>query len=187
MFNFAQQLWEISFIYILYYTQDYLGATFLAIIMKHCASVLRIFSWYLMFLCFCRMMYFYSHQMPCLTIQQTQSTSGRYFLYWFEVHVLFVIRLYNPSCQSLHAHELSGVLDHVCFLVALFFRIGVKHETLVCLFFNFVGYFCKKALFISYYFLVIIICLWASYTLLVKHNVFNWLLVQLTRGHWRAT
>jgi len=30
MFNFVQQLWEVSFKYILYYTQDYLGATFLA-------------------------------------------------------------------------------------------------------------------------------------------------------------
>lgn len=30
MFNFAQQLWVFFFLYRLYYTQDYLGATFLA-------------------------------------------------------------------------------------------------------------------------------------------------------------
>lgn len=129
--------------------------------MECCVSVLRIFSWYLMFLCFCRMMYFYSHQMPCLTIQQTQSTSGRYFLYWFQMHVLFVIGLYNPSssCQSLHAHVLTGpCLFSGCSVLQNWCKHGTcsvscSVNQLCEIFFIF---FAKSAPFISYHFLVTI-------------------------------
>jgi hypothetical protein len=79
-----------------------------------------------MFLCFCRMMCFYSHQMPCLTIQLIQSTSDRYFCTDLK-YICCLLLDYITHLVRYYMHMYH--LDHVCFLVALFFRIGVKQET----------------------------------------------------------
>ena len=82
IFNFPQKHWGIFLHVYVKHKIEYFIAHFVAnqIIINGVILVPQYHGssfWHLMFFYFCRMMYFYSHQMPCLTIQPTQSTSGR--------------------------------------------------------------------------------------------------------------